>query len=201
MNAVLLCGSPRKNGNTEYLLNRCAERFEMANVKTHLIHCADVNVLPCKACGACRKLANGTCAITSDDFNEVFSRLCAADIIISGSPVYFGSATPNIMSILDRSGYVSRSNGNLFSRKIGGPLVVARRAGQNFTYAQLIFWYMINDMIVPGSSYWNISFGREPGEVSNDKEGVATIDRFAENIIWLAGKVISKQDETLVNGK
>lgn len=106
-----------------------------------------------------------------------------------GSPVYFGSATPDLMSILDRAGYVARANGNLFSRKIGGPVVVARRAGQNFTYAQLLFWYMINDMIVPGSSYWNIAFGREPKEVNDDQEGISTIERFTDNLIWLAEKL------------
>ena len=189
MNAVLICGSPRKNGNTEILLNRCKDRFENVGIRTNLVRCAETTIKPCTACGVCRKLANGTCAVTDDELNDVLSLMCSSDIIVVGSPVYFGSATPNIMSILDRAGYVSRSNGNLFSRKIGGPLVVARRAGHNFTFAQLLNWYMINDMIVPGSSYWNVAFGREPGEVCNDQEGLNTIDKFAENLIWLAGRV------------
>lgn len=114
-----------------------------------------------------------------------------ADIIVVGSPVYFGSAVPEMMALLDRAGYVSRSNGNTyFSRKIGGPIVVARRAGHNFTLAQLLYWFMINDMVVPGSSYWNIAFGREVGEVENDEEGLATVDRFAENLAWLAEKLV-----------
>lgn len=191
MNAVLICGSPRKNGNTETLLKRCQSRFEMAGIETSFISCSEAVFKPCKACGACRKMMNGTCAITDDDFNSVFQLMCRADIIITGSPVYFGSATPNLMSLLDRAGYVARPCGNLLSRKIGGPITVARRAGQNFTYAQLLYWYMINDMIVPGSSYWNVAFGREPGEVLNDPEGCATIDRFAENVVWLAGKLQS----------
>ena len=189
MKAVLICGSPRKNGNTEFLLNRCKDRFENAGISTNLVRCAETTIKPCTACGACRKLANGTCAVTDDELNDVLSLMCSSDIIVVGSPVYFGSATPNIMSILDRAGYVSRSNGNFFSRKIGGPLVVARRAGHNFTFAQLLNWYMINDMIVPGSSYWNVAFGREPGEVCNDEEGLNTIDKFVENLVWLAGKV------------
>jgi multimeric flavodoxin WrbA len=189
MNAVLLCGSPRKNGNTELLLTKCKSKFENASIKTTLVHCAETTVKPCIACGVCRKRADKTCAITDDDFAKVFKLICDADIIVCGSPVYFGSATPNLMAILDRVGYVSRSNGGLLSRKIGGPLVVARRAGQNFTYAQIMYWYMINDMIVPGSTYWNVSFGREAGEVENDQEGISTIERFSDNLIWLAGKL------------
>ena len=68
-------------------------------------------------------------------------------------------------------------------------IVAARKSRTNFTYAQLMYWYLINDMIVPGSSYWNVAFGREPGEVENDNEGLLTIDRFVENLIWLAGKL------------
>jgi len=74
----------------------------------------------------------------------------------------------------------------LFVRKLGGPIAVARRAGHNFTFAQLLFWFMINDMIVPGSSYWNVALAREPGKVLEDTEALATVDRFAENLAWLS---------------
>jgi multimeric flavodoxin WrbA len=190
MKALLLCGSPRKNGNTELLLKRCISHLEKSGIETEMFSFSEIHVDPCKACGTCRKLANKKCVISNDDFDRVFNSMCESEIIICGSPVYFGSATPNLMALLDRAGYVSRSNGNLFSRKVGGPLAVARRAGQNFTYAQLLYWYMINDMVVPGSSYWNVAIGREAGEVANDQEGLATIDRFAENIIWLANKLL-----------
>jgi hypothetical protein len=116
-------------------------------------------------------------------------KMVRADIIVVGSPVYFGSATPELMALLDRAGYVGRCNGGLLSRKIGGPITVARRAGQNFTYAQLLFWYMINDMVVPGSSYWNVATARDPGAVNEDAEALRTIDRFADNLAWLAAKL------------
>jgi len=104
------------------------------------------------------------------------------DFIIVGSPVYFGSATLELMALLDRAGYVAGANGKLFSRKIGGPISVTRRAGQNFTYAQLLFWYMINDMVVLGSTYWNVATACDPGDVLEDEEALGTIDRFAENL-------------------
>lgn len=190
MKAIAICGSPRANGNTELLLTRCLAKLAESGIATEFVPLRGKTVRGCVACGACRERQDGTCAIKNDDFAEVFEAIKAADIIVVGSPVYFGSAVPELMAVLDRAGYVSRSNGNGYlSRKIGGPIVVARRAGQNFTFAQLLYWFMINDMIVPGSSYWNVAFGREAGEVANDAEGLATVDRFAENLAWLAAKV------------
>ncbi|RPJ55241.1 MAG: flavodoxin family protein [Acidobacteria bacterium] len=191
MKAIAICGSPRVEGNTELLLQVCLERLTAAGVDTELVRLAEKEVLPCKGCGTCGKRLDRKCSTDSDDFHEVFEKMLEADIIILGSPVYFGSATPQMMALLDRAGYVSRKNGNLFSRKLGGPVVVARRAGQNFTYAQLLYWFMINDMIVTGSSYWNIAFGAARGEVSEDREGLETVARFADNLAWLASKVCS----------
>lgn len=187
--AVGICGSPRNNGNTELLVQRALDRLATAGIETRLVPLAGKTIEPCRACGLCAKRKDGTCGIKDDDFAGVFDAMKAAAIVIVGSPVYFGSATPQTMALLDRAGYVSRANGHLFSRKLGGPVVVARRAGQNFTYAQLLYWYMINDMVVPGSTYWSIAFGREPGEAAKDEEGLATVDRFADNLAWLAGRL------------
>ena len=189
MKAIAICGSPRANGNTEILLRRCLDGLATSDIDAEFIPLRDKTIKSCTACGSCKKTADGTCVINDDDFHAVFDAIKAADIIVVGSPVYFGSATPPLMALLDRAGYVSGASGDLLSRKIGGPITVARRAGQNFTYAQLLYWYMINDMIVPGSSYWNIAIARDPGEVNNDEEGLETIDRFAENLAWLATKL------------
>jgi multimeric flavodoxin WrbA len=190
MKAVALCGSPRVEGNTERLLTKALAVLAAGGAETQLIRLAGKTIRTCTGCGGCRTRQDGTCVIGDDDFQPVFNAMRQADIIIVGSPVYFGSATGEITALLDRAGYVSRANGNLLSRKLGGPVVVARRAGQNFTFAQLLLWYMINDMVVPGSSYWNIGFGREPGEVENDHEAISTITRFAENLLWLANKTV-----------
>jgi len=189
MNAVAICGSPREAGNTEILLRKCLETLESAGIEGELIRLAERKVEPCTACGKCYKNRDGKCIMGDDDFHGVYSKMLDAEIIVVGSPVYFGSATPDIMALLDRAGYVARANGNPLSRKLGGPVVVARRAGQNFTYAQLLFWFTINDMIVPGSTYWNVAFGRAIGEVADDKEGIDTVTRFAENLAWLAHKI------------
>ncbi len=189
MKCIAICGSPRPAGNTEILLKKALAVLDQAGIRGELIRLADRPIKPCTACGQCRKNKDKHCTLTGDDFEDIFTRMQEADIILTGSPVYFGSATPELMALLDRAGYVSRGNGNLFSRKLGGPVVVGRRAGHNFTFAQLLYWYMINGMVVPGSTYWNIAFGGAIGEVNEDEEGVETVEVFAQNLAWLAEKI------------
>jgi multimeric flavodoxin WrbA len=187
MKVIAICGSPRHGGNTEHLLRVALESIGEHGIETELIPLAGKSILPCTACLACRE--DNRCVLR-DDFDPLFRTMLAADGIIVGSPVYFGSATPELMALLDRAGYVARHNGNAFARKVGGPVAVARRIGQNFTVAQLLMWYMINGLVVPGSTYWNIAFGgREKGEVLKDEEGIRTIRNFAENVAWLLAKI------------
>ncbi len=188
--ALGISGSPRVEGNTARLVHRCLDELARGGLETEYVTLAGKRLRGCTACGNCSVTKNRQCAeITDDDFPPLFESILDADVVVVGSPVYFGSATPELMALLDRAGYVSRANGNLLSRKLGGPIAIARRAGHNFTYAQLMFWYTINDMIVPGSTYWNVGLAREPGAIDRDHEALATIDRFAENLAWLAHKI------------
>ena len=91
--------------------------------------------------------------------------------------------------MLARVGRVARMNKHCLRRKVGAAVVVARRAGQNFTLAQLNYFFLISGMIVPGSTYWNVAFGLKKGEVASDEEGIATIRDLAANMAWLLGKL------------
>lgn len=184
MKALAISGSPRKQGNTELLLNRCCETLSAQGVEAETVSLAGLSIKGCTGCGWCRENNVLDCVI-KDDFQLLFQKMLEVDILVTGSPVYFGSATPEIMALLDRAGFVARSQ-NLFSRKVGGPVAVARRAGENFTYAQLLYWFTINDMIVPGSTYWNVGKAKAKGEILEDQEALSTIDRFAENLAWVA---------------
>jgi multimeric flavodoxin WrbA len=189
MKALAICGSPRHGGNTETLLDEALNVISDAGIKTNKISLAGMNIMTCTACMRCKGAPK---CVLKDDFQPIFDEIASSDCLIVGTPVYFGSATGEITALLDRAGYVARNNGDLLNRKIGGPVVVARRAGQNFTFAQLLLWYMINGMIVPGSSYWNIAFGRGIGEVTADEEGIETIRNFAHNLVWLMERLGSK---------
>jgi multimeric flavodoxin WrbA len=187
MKVLAICGSARPQGNTRLLLDTALKVLEDQGIATEYLSLHDKEVRPCQACLKCVQDKN-RCA-QEDDFMPIYEAMAAADGLIVGSPVYFGSATPNMMALLDRAGYVSRMGDNPFARKVGTPLVVARRAGVNFTYAQLQFWFCVMGMFTPGASYWPIAYGLKPGEAANDTEGLKTITNLAENMAWLMKKL------------
>ncbi len=181
MKTVGIVGSPRI-GNTSFLVKEALNILEQEGIDTELIHLKGKEVKPCDGCLRCKKELK--CVIKGDDFGSIFQKMKEADGIIVGTPVYFGSATPQVMSLLDRAAYVQRQTNEYFSGKIGGPIVVARRAGHNFTLAQLLLWYFINDMIVVGSTCWNIAMAGSGGkhDIEEDQEGIDTIRHFARSM-------------------
>jgi len=183
--ALAIIGSPRKNGNTELLVTHTLKSIAEEEIDTEMIRLAGLNIQPCNACLACRE--EEKCPIR-DDLFPIYTRMKEADAIILATPVYFGSATALLKALMERAGYISRPQ-KRFAGKVGGPLVVARRAGKNFTFAELMFWFQINDMIVPGSSYWNVAIGREKGEVTGDQEGMDTAWHFGKNVAALLKKL------------
>src|SRR4030043_2237641 len=167
MKVIGIVGSPRKNGNTELLTRHTLKAIAEEGLDTELVRLAGLDIRPCTACMACKK--EEICSI-EDDLFPLYLRMKKADGIILASPVYYGSATALIKAFMERAGYISRHNGEPFSGKVGGPLVVARRAGHNFTLAELTFWFQVLGLVIPGSTYWNIAFVKEKGEVTSDEE-------------------------------
>ena len=186
MKVVGIVGSPRKNGNTEMLTAHTLRAIAEEGLDTELICLAGLDIRPCNACMVCRE--EERCSI-EDDLFPIYLKMKEADGIILASPVYYGSVTALIKGLMERAGYIARHNGEPFSRKVGGPLVVARRAGHNFALAQLTFWFQILGMVVPGSTYWNVALGREKGEVQNDEEGMKTAWNFGRNVAWAVKKL------------
>jgi multimeric flavodoxin WrbA len=185
MKVIAISGSPRKQGNTEILAAHTLKAIAEEGIETELISLAGKDIGPCSACMACTK--EDFCAI-EDDLQPIYLKMKAAQGIILASPVYYGSATALIKALMERAGFMARHSRNAFAGKVGGPLVVARRAGQNFTIAELDFWFHITGMIVPGSTYWNMAFGMNKGEVSKDEEGMKTAWNFGKNMALVLKK-------------
>ena len=182
-----ISGSPRRDGNTVQLLKETlGAAAEEDGATTELISLAGKDIKPCDGCRTCRTTKE--CRI-KDDLQPIFDKMVEADGIILATPVYYGSATPQIKALMDRAGYTAASKGRLFENKVGGPMVVARRAGQNFTFAQLMFFFFITGMIMPGSNYWTVAFGREKREVLEDDEGLKTARNFGKKVVWVAKKL------------
>ncbi|OPY19693.1 MAG: Iron-sulfur flavoprotein [Methanobacterium sp. PtaU1.Bin097] len=186
MKVILLCGSPRPSGNTYQVLEECAGVIEDQGLEVEIIPFVGKKIESCIACGKCGDL--GECSI-NDDLNPMIAQIKGAEGLIVGSPVYFGTARGDVMSALQRIGMVSMRNDNFLSWKVGGPIAVARRGGQTSTLQEMLMFFFINDMIVPGSTYWNMVFGHAPGEVQNDEEGMETIRRFGYNVATLIKKI------------
>ena len=185
MKILAISGSPRKGGNTDTLLRIALDVLEYHSIETDFISLSGKKILTCTACMACKQEPR---CVLEDDFDHIFRTMVDSDGFIIGSPVYFGSATALLKALMERTGYISGRR-RVFAGKVGGPLVVARRAGQNFTFAQLMYWFYILGFFIPGSTYWNIAFGREKGEVKNDEEGLATAWNFGKNVALLVKKL------------
>ncbi len=174
-----------ENGNTEILTSHTLKAISEEGLDTELVRLAGLDIRPCNACMICRD--EKRCPI-DDDLFPLYIKIKEAEAIILASPVYYGSATALLKVFMERAGYIGGRR-RVFAGKVGGPLVVARRAGQNFTFAQLMYWFHILGFFMPGSTYWNIAFGLGKGEVREDEEGLRTAWNFGKNIALLVKKL------------
>ncbi len=141
------------------------------------------------ACYVCYMEKNGTCVLKKDMVNDCISKMVAADAILLGSPTYFADVSSEMKALIDRSGMVSKANGDLFRRKLGASVVAVRRAGGMHAFDTMNHFFLIGQMIIVGSNYWNIGIGPEMGDVVDDAEGMVTMGRLGENMAWLLKKI------------
>ena len=189
MKVVAFNGSPRRKGNTEILINTVFSALQNSGIETELVQLGNKLVHGCTACGKCKEIQNGKCHIKNEHLNFCIEKMIEADGILIGSPVYFADVTTEVKALMDVAGYVTRANGHLLKRKVGAGVVAVRRGGQLHTFESLNNFFLINQMIVPGSSYWNFAFGRNPGDVLHDEEGMQTLKTLGENMAWLMKRI------------
>jgi multimeric flavodoxin WrbA len=137
----------------------------------------------------CRKEKDGRCHQNNDQINECIKKMVKADGIIIGSPVYFADLSAQAKALIDVAGYAIRGAGNPLKRKVGAAVIAVRRAGAIQAFDSINHFFLINEMIIPGSSYWNLAIGREKGDVLKDEEGMKTMKVLGENMAWLLKKV------------
>jgi len=189
MYALAINGSPRKNGNTEMLLNAALQPLAAAGWQTELVTVGGKPVRGCIACGKCWEKKDMRCSAHDDLFNDVFTKMATADALILGSPTYFTDVSSEMKAILDRSGYVALANGRVFQGKIGAAVVAVRRAGAVHVFDTINHMFLMNQMLVPGSTYWNLGLGRGKGEVADDAEGLNNMKNLGETIAWLGAAI------------
>jgi multimeric flavodoxin WrbA len=191
MKVIAFNGSSRKEGNTNILLNLVLDELKAEGIDTEIYSLAGKPIQGCIACFKCFEKKNQRCNVDKDIVNECIQKMIEADGILLGSPTYFADVSASMKALIERCGMVAGANNKMYRRKVGAAVVAVRRAGAIHVFNSLNFFFTINEMIVPGSSYWNIAIGRQPGEVNNDAEGVQTMKNLGKNMAWLMKKIKS----------
>ncbi|MDD5735298.1 MAG: flavodoxin family protein [Methanothrix soehngenii] len=191
MKVIAFNGSPRRDGNTATLLAAVLRELESQGIETELVHLIGP-LAGCKACFKCKEMKNGRCIQDKDMINQCIEKMAAADGIIIGSPTHFADLTPETKALIDRAGFVAMANGYMFKRKVGAAVVAVRRAGAIHVFDSINHLFLISQMIIAGSSYWNIGMGLEERDVERDQEGLATMRTLGQNMGWLLKKIATE---------
>lgn len=189
MKVLGINGSSRSEGNTALLIDMVFKELRKEGIECEMIQLANETVKGCKACGICMIKKNGKCAIDDDIVNHLIKEISSSDGIILGSPVYFSNITPELKALIDRSGRVAKANDYLFKKKVGAAVVAVRRTGAMPAFNAMNHFFLVEQMIVPGSSYWNMGIGMEPGDVKEDTEAIRTMEDLGKNMAWLIKKL------------
>ncbi len=189
MKVVAFNGSPRRDGNTVCLIKHVFQALEQEGIATEMVQVGGNLIHGCVACYQCFRNQDMRCVQDDDVVNACIEKMREADGIILASPTYFADVTPELKALIDRAGLVARANDNLLRRKPGAAVVAVRRAGAIHAFDTINHFFLINQMIVPGSSYWNLGIGREKGEVEGDDEGIRTMQVLGENMAWVLKKL------------
>ena len=189
MNVIAVNGSARKNGNTAALIDTVFEELQKEGIGTEMIQMGGSAVRGCLGCMKCFQNKDNRCIQNNDIVNDIIARMVEADGIILGSPTYFCNVSTELKALIDRAGLVGIANGALFKRKVGAAVVAVRRAGALHVFNSINHFFTISQMIIPGSSYWNLGIGLLPGDVEKDEEGMRTMRTLGQNMAWLLGKL------------
>jgi multimeric flavodoxin WrbA len=189
MKVVAFNGSARAEGNTALLIEAALAPLREAGVECEVVNLRGTRLHGCIACYKCRETRDRKCSGVNDDMNALIARMDEADGVIIASPTYFADVTSEVKALIDRSGMVGMVNGGMYRRKVGAAIVAVRRGGAIHVFDTINHFFMIAQMIVPGSSYWNMGYGRDKGEVAEDEEGMRTMRVLGENMAWLLDKV------------
>lgn len=182
---VAFNGSPKGEGNTYHALRMVGAELEREGIEVETVQVGNKVIRGCIACGQCLKNQNEECGLPGDEVNEWVQKMKGADGILLGSPVHYSAMAGTMKSFLDRAFYVAGANGGLFRHKVGASVVAVRRSGGLPTFNQLNNFLLYAEMLLPASNYWNVIHGAQPGEATQDTEGMQIMRVLGKNMAWL----------------
>jgi multimeric flavodoxin WrbA len=189
MKVIAFNGSARKDGNTAVLINQVFSELEKQDIETEMMQFSGQKIRGCIACYKCFENKDQRCSLKDDVVNDCIEKMQQADGIILASPTYFADVSSELKALIDRAGLVARANDDMFRRKVGAAVVAVRRAGSIHAFDSINHFFLISQMIIPGSSYWNVGIGRKIGDVEKDEEGLETMATLGQNMGWLINKI------------
>ena len=182
MKAILINGSPHKSGNTFTALSEMAETLKAEGIDSEIIWIGNKPVRGCVACGVCKTKGNGRCVFDDDVCNTISAKFAEADGCVFASPVYYGQPNGALLAIMQRAFF---SNGANLQNKPAAAVTICRRGGATAAFEALQMPMQMMNMPLATSQYWNIAYGREPGQVARDTEGMQTMRTLAHNLAWM----------------
>ncbi len=189
MKVIAFNGSARKDGNTAILINQVFSELAKQDIETEMMQLSGQKIKGCIACYKCFENKDQRCSVKKDIVNDCIEKMLQADGIILASPTYFADVSAELKALIDRAGLVAKANGDMFRRKVGAAIVAVRRGGSVHAFDSMNHFFLISQMIIPGSSYWNMGFGLEIGDVEKDEEGLQTMKTLGQNMAWLLKKI------------
>ncbi|MHA1275828.1 MAG: flavodoxin family protein [Candidatus Helarchaeota archaeon] len=181
MNVLYISGSPRKDSNTDYLLN-----LTLSITGGQFIKLTNYHILPCNACWACRELES--CVINDDLSKNIIPLLLKSDAIVLGSPVYFNNVSTQLKAVIDRTWAIRGQLRN----KIGGAIVVGRRYGAEGAINAMNSFFLKHEMIPANRGVCGIAFAK--AEIKQDTESIAAAKKLGRRILELLTIFKSKND-------
>ena len=189
MKVLAINGSARKDGNTAMLIAMALDEIKAQGIEAEMVQLAGTAIHGCVACYQCFDKKDKRCAVTADGMNAIIEKMVAADGILLASPTYFADVTAELKALIDRAGLVAKANNDMFRRKVGAAIIAVRRGGEIHAFDTINHFFLISQMVVPGSSYWNMGFGLEKGDVKKDAEGTRTMKTLGQNMAWVMKKL------------
>ena len=192
MKVVVFNGSPRNEGVTHKCLNIVMEELKTAGIEVDYNWIGMDKLQGCISCYRCAQNRDKKCAVKTDKLNEYLEKMLGADGIILGSPTFFADTSARMKALIERAGLVCKVNGDLLKHKVGASVVAVRRAGAAHVFSSINYFFLINQMFVVGSSYWNLGLNpnvMNPEDINKDGEGIETFKNLGKNFAYLLEKL------------
>lgn len=187
MKVIGINGSARRDGNTALIMNMVFDELHKCGIETELVQLAGNVIQPCRGCFACR--GKGNCVFTSDPFAKIFEKVLQSNGILLGSPVYSADVSANMKALLERAGVVVSANSELIKGKVGAAVAAVRRGGGMTAIDTMNHFFLNKEVFIVGSTYWNMVYGKDVGDVLNDDEGVRNMRNIGQNMAWLLKRI------------